>query len=78
MADFYIDSMMLEVPGFSPTDSQQLAFEIATGLGAEGSIFTPREIPSLRLEIPADENRPSTELGRRIVVEILREIRRLP
>jgi hypothetical protein len=78
MADVYIDSMMLEVPGFSEMDSRQLAFEIASGLGAEGSILTPREIPSLRLEIPADENRASSELGRRIVVEILREIRRLP
>lgn len=78
MADFYIDSLVLEVPGLSQVDSQHLAFEIATGLGAQGSVLKPREIPGMQVEILTGETLALSELGRRIVAEILSEIRRLP
>lgn len=78
MAELYIDSMVLNVTGLSQLDARQLVLEIALGLGVEGSALGPSEIPALLLEIPAGANPNVPELGRRIVAEILREVRRLP
>lgn len=78
MRDITIDWMVLQLPGLPEIEARRVAMEVARGLSGEELEGGPREIPALRVEMPASALENKSQLAKLIVAEMLREIRRAP
>jgi hypothetical protein len=76
MSDLTIDSMILQLPGLPDFEARRLALEITRKLADEKWTGAPREIPTLRVQVPASAKENPSQLASMIVAEMLREIRR--
>lgn len=73
-----IDWMVLQLPGLPEIEARRVAMEVARGLSGEELEDGSREIPALRVEVPASALENKSQLAKLIVAEMLREIRRAP
>ncbi len=78
MRKISIDSMVLQVPGLPEFEAKRLALEITRGLAEEQVEGGEHKVAALKVEAPARAMENTSGLARRVVAEILREIRRAP
>jgi hypothetical protein len=78
MNDVAIDRLILQVSGLSETEGRRLALLVADGLGALSAAGGGRDVPSLRLDLAVPPGSGTDELARRIVDELMRQVRQLP
>ena len=78
MRDITIDSMVLQLPAMPEFDAKRLALEITRRLADAKLSGAAGEIPKLRVEAPPSAMKDPSELARRIVAEMLRELRQAP
>jgi len=77
MSELAIDSMILQLPGLPEFEARRLALEITSQLADEKLIGAPREIPALRVHLPASGKENTSQLASMIVAQMMCEIRRL-
>jgi hypothetical protein len=75
MPGISIDEMMLDLPGMTESQGRRLAMGIAHGLAVAGVSSTTGEVPALRIDLTADAGADSDVLARRVVAEIVRQLR---
>jgi hypothetical protein len=68
--------MILQLPGLPEFEARRLALEITSKLADEKLTGTPREIPALRVQVPASAKQNTSQLADMIVAEMMREMRR--
>jgi hypothetical protein len=73
-----IDRLLLNIPGGSAAQGQQVAALVAAGLAAAGGMPQSGDIPALRVTIRATEHSGPDALARLIVAETLRALARVP
>jgi hypothetical protein len=73
-----IDHLLLNIPGGSAAQGQQVAALVAAGLAASGALPQSGDIPSLHVTIRANERNDPDSLARLIVAETLRALARVP
>lgn len=75
MPDISIETMVLQLPGLPEFEARRLALEIADGL-AERGVEIGGTIPNLKIMVPADALENKAGLAKRVLAEMIREIRR--
>jgi hypothetical protein len=73
-----IDRLLLNIPGGSAAQGEQVAALVAAGLAAAGALPQAGDIPTLRVTISASERSDPDSLARLIVAETLRALARAP
>lgn len=77
MPGITIDRLTLELPGVSESQARRLALGISEGLAA-GGLTGSGDVPTIRVDLTAGAGGDTDRLARRIVEDILRQLRRLP
>ena len=77
MSDLTIDLMILQLPGLPEFEARRLALEITSKLADEKLTGVPREIPALRVHLPASGKENTSHLASLIVAQMMCEIRRV-
>jgi hypothetical protein len=78
MAELFIDRLTLQVPGFSESEAQRLAWAIADGLAAADWRDGIGDVSELRVDLTASADAKPNKLADQIVSEILRQLQRVP
>lgn len=78
MPEISIDQMTLDLPGMSESQARRLAMGIAGGLAVAGLSGAAAEVPTLRIDLTADAGADADALARRVVSEIVRQLRQMP
>jgi hypothetical protein len=73
-----IEQMKLELAGMSAEQGRWLALRLAEALGTAGGFPAAGDIPALRVELSAEPHSEPSLLVRRIVAELLAQLRRVP
>lgn len=73
-----IGRMTVEVPGASAEQGRGLALLVAARLAEAGGMPASGDIPALSVEVVGDHRLEPSELARRIVAAMLRELQRAP
>ncbi|HZK82004.1 MAG TPA: hypothetical protein VFC46_13075 [Humisphaera sp.] len=78
MPGISIDELTLDLPGFPESQARRLAMGIADGLAAAGIGAAAGDVPIMRIDLTASAGADTDGLARRIVADIVRQVRRLP
>lgn len=73
-----IDRLTLELPAMPEAQARRLAMGIADGLAVAGLSDVAGEVPTMRIDLTANAGADADLLARRIVSEILGQLRRVP
>jgi hypothetical protein len=78
MPGISIDRLTLDLPGMAESQARRLAMGIADGLAVAGLSGAAGEVPTLRIDLTADASADADGLAKRIISEIVRQLRQLP
>lgn len=77
-ARLQIDHMVFEIAGVSAEAGRRIALETAARLAAAGALPQAGDIPTLRVELGAEQAPAPDALAQHVIGAALRQLRRIP